>query len=48
MIENRAILLILLAVMLIGFIVSATVGMEAGGVIILIGVLGYFMFNKKP
>ncbi len=47
MIENRAILLILLAVMVIGFTVSATVGMEAGGVIILIGVLGYFVFNRQ-
>ena len=47
MIENRVVLLILLVIMLSGFVVSATVNMGTGGLIILIGVIGYFVFNKK-
>ena len=47
MIENRLILLALLAVLLAGFFVSATVRMDIGGLIILIGVIGYFVFNRR-
>jgi len=47
MIENRAVLLVLLAIMIAGFIVSATGMMATGGLIMLVGVIGYFIFNKK-
>lgn len=47
MIENRIVLVILLIIMLSGFVVSATVNMGTGGLIILIGVICYFIFNKK-
>ncbi len=47
MIENRLVLIILLIIMLTGFVVSATVRIDIGGLIILIGVIGYFIFNKR-
>lgn len=47
MIESKVVLVVLLIVMLIGFAVSAIGRMDLGGFIILIGVIGYFIFNKR-
>lgn len=47
MIESRAVLLALLVIMLSGFAFSASGRMDIGGMIILVGVVLYFFFNRK-
>ncbi len=47
MIKSRVILLILLAIMLSGFGATFFGMFDLGAFIILIGAIGYFIFNKK-
>jgi uncharacterized YccA/Bax inhibitor family protein len=47
MIESRLTLLVLLVVMLSGFALTLFGNMNLGTIVILIGAVGYFIFNKK-
>lgn len=47
MIESRAVLLVLLAILLSGFASTAFGRFDLGTLLILIGVAGYFVFNRR-
>lgn len=47
MIESRIVLVVLLIIMLSGFGATVLGRMDLGTLLIVIGVIGYFVFNKK-